>query len=55
MKNGNRISEEFSDEDLQAVLAAITLIESKMPWLLTLTPEESRGLRNLGFDGLPFA
>jgi hypothetical protein len=26
-----------------------------MPWLLTLAPEESRGLRNLGFDGLPFA
>jgi len=55
MKDGNRISEEFSDEDLQAVLAAIALIEKKMPWLLTLTPEESRGLRNLGFDGLPFA
>ena len=54
MKN-NRISEEFSDEDLEAVLGAIGVIDKRMPWLLTLTPEESRGLRNLGFDGLPFA
>lgn len=55
MKNGNRISEVFSDADLKAVLDAIGVIESRMPWLLTLTPDESRSLRNLGFDGLPFA
>lgn len=55
MKKGNRISEEFSDEDLQAVLAAIALIKKKMPWLITLASDESRSLRNLGFDGVPYA
>ena len=55
MKNGSRISEVFTDTDLKAVLTALDTIEAKMPWLLTLTPDESRGLRNLGFDGLPFA
>ena len=29
--------------------------EALMPFLLTLSPDESRGLRNIGFDGIPFA
>ncbi len=55
MKNGNRISEVLSEADVTAILAAIATIKAKLPWLLTLAPAESRGLRNLGFDGVPFA
>jgi hypothetical protein len=55
MKKGNRISEVFSEADVKDVLAAVAVIQQKMPWLITLSPDESRGLRNLGFDGVAFA
>ena len=29
--------------------------DALLPFLITLQPEESRSLRNIGFDGIPFA
>ena len=55
MKKGNRISATLSDADVKKVLDAIDTIKQALPFLLTLTPDESRRLRNLGFDGVAFA
>ncbi|WP_210514202.1 hypothetical protein [Hymenobacter terricola] len=30
-------------------------VDDLLPFLITLQPEESRSLRNIGFDGVPFA
>lgn len=55
MKNGNRISAALPSAAVDRILAAIALIEAELPFLITLSPEESRGLRNLGFDGVAYA
>jgi hypothetical protein len=55
MKNGNRISAQLPNAAVEEIIAALDTIESKLPFLLTLAPEESRGLRHLGFDGIPYA
>ncbi|MBF9223291.1 hypothetical protein [Hymenobacter ruricola] len=54
MKQGNRISETLSMADAQKIVDLLHQVEALMPFLLTLQPEESRSLRNIGFDGLPF-
>ncbi|WP_400192896.1 hypothetical protein [Hymenobacter sp. B81] len=55
MKNGNRISETLPAADQQQVVALAQQLAAKLPFLITLRPEERRGLRNLGFDGVPYA
>lgn len=55
MKQGNRISATLPAADKKAVLAALRTIEQQLAFLITLAPEESRGLRNLGLDGIPYA
>ncbi|MBC6480869.1 MAG: hypothetical protein GDA56_26925 [Hormoscilla sp. GM7CHS1pb] len=44
----NRISASLKPEDKQAVLAAIATIKEKLPFLLGLSPEESKSLPRLG-------
>ena len=55
MKQGNRISETLSAADAQKAVDLLRQVEKLLPFLITLTPDESRGLRNIGFDGVPFA
>ena len=55
MKQGNRISETISAADAKKVVDLLRQAETLLPFLITLQPEESRGLRNIGFDGIPFA
>ena len=55
MKQGNRISETLSAADAQKAVDLLRQVEKLLPFLITLTPDESRSLRNIGFDGVPFA
>ncbi|GAA4352513.1 hypothetical protein GCM10023185_12290 [Hymenobacter saemangeumensis] len=55
MKKGNRISAALPNTAVDKILEALDTIEGQLPFLLTLSPEESRGLRHLGFDGIPYA
>ena len=55
MKQGNRISAALTPADAQKIVDFLHQAEALMPFLITLQPEESRGLRNIGFDGIPFA
>ncbi|UOQ99478.1 hypothetical protein MUN81_08300 [Hymenobacter sp. 5317J-9] len=55
MKQGNRISETLSTADAKKIVDLLRQVQDLMPFLITLQPEESRGLRNIGFDGVPFA
>ena len=55
MQNGNRISAVLSDAAVTQIIQKIEEIEALMPFLLTISPDESRKLRNLGFDGVAFA
>jgi hypothetical protein len=55
MKQGNRISETLPAADAKKVVDLLRQAEALLPFLITLQPEESRGLRNIGFDGIPFA
>ncbi|WP_426493372.1 hypothetical protein [Hymenobacter sp. 102] len=55
MKQGYRISAALPAPDKQAILAALRTIEQQLSFLITLAPEDSRGLRNLGVDGIPYA
>jgi hypothetical protein len=48
----NLISGTLSEADQAAVLAAITTIREKIPFLLSLTPDQRRELvKNLGANG----
>ncbi len=46
--NDNRVSAALSTEDLDAVIAAIATIKAKLPFLIDLTPDESKTLPRLG-------
>lgn len=50
----NRISAELTDEAEAAVLAAFDTIEQHLPFLLSLTAEESRRLPRMGDRNTPF-
>ena len=50
----NRINASLSEADRDAVLAAIALIESKLPFLEDLTPTERRDLPKLGDKSVAF-
>ena len=55
MKQGNRISETLAVADAKKIIDLLRQVEALLPFLITLQPEESRSLRNIGFDGIPFA
>lgn len=55
MKQGNRISETLTAADAKKIVDFLHQAEALLPFLITLQPEESKGLRNIGFDGVPFA
>ena len=55
MKSGNRISAVLSEDAVEKIIQKIEEIEALMPFLLTISADESRKLRNLGFDGVAFA
>lgn len=55
MKQGNRISAALPATDTQKIIDFLHQAEALMPFLITLQPDESKGLRNIGFDGIPFA
>ena len=44
----NRVNTTISPEDLAAIQAAIATLKEKLPFLLSLTPEESKTLLRLG-------
>jgi len=55
MPDDNRVSAVLTDANLQAILDAVALIRTKMPFLLTLTPDEAVSLpkmsdKSVGFD-----
>lgn len=55
MPDDNRISAVLTDANKQAILDAVTLIRTKLPFLLTLTPDEAMALpkmsdKSVGFD-----
>ena len=55
MKQGNRISETLSAADAKKIVDFLHQAEALLPFLITLQPAESKGLRNIGYDGVPFA
>jgi len=55
MKQGNRISAALPAADVQKIVDFLHQAEALMPFLITLTADESKSLRNIGFDGIPFA
>lgn len=55
MKQGNRISAALTAADAKKIVDLLRQAEALLPFLITLQPEESRSLRNIGFDGIPFA
>lgn len=44
----NRVSATLSEADRQAVLAAVETIRQKLPFLISLTPEQRRSLPKMG-------
>jgi len=44
----NQVSASLSQEDIDAIMAAVQTIKDKLPFLIALTPEESRSLPRLG-------
>lgn len=48
----NKVDFQLPPEDKQAIIEAIALIKSKMPWLINLTPEERTGGMQLGDKSL---
>ncbi|MER3433915.1 MAG: hypothetical protein C4288_10895 [Leptolyngbya sp. ERB_1_1] len=50
----NRISASLTAKDRTEVLAAMTTIKAKLPFLLSLTTEERKGLPKMGDRNLPF-
>jgi hypothetical protein len=48
------ISVTVTNEDLEAIRQAIRTISGKMPWLITLTPDEMRSLTKLGPKSIDF-
>ncbi|GAA3922466.1 hypothetical protein [Hymenobacter algoricola] len=55
MKKGNRISAALSAADLTQSISQLRAIEQKLPFLITLQPDDSRSLRKIGVDGVPYA
>jgi len=54
MADHNRVSATLSSEDIAAVVAALNTINSKLPFLLSLEPGESRELPKIGPRTLSF-
>lgn len=55
MSNDNRVSAVLSSEDITEVLASVNAIRAKLPFLVTLSPQERRempkmGDKSIGFD-----
>ena len=50
----NLVSAALTPEDFNAIMAAFDLIESKLPFIKDLTPDERRSLVKMGPDSLSF-
>ena len=55
MKQGNRISAALKPADKQQLIQQLKDMTEQLSFLITLQPEESRSLRNIGVDGVSFA
>ncbi|RTQ48494.1 hypothetical protein EJV47_16110 [Hymenobacter gummosus] len=55
MKNGNRISAALTAPDKQQVIQHLKDAAATLDFLVTLSSEDSRSLRNIGVDGVPYA
>jgi hypothetical protein len=44
----NRISASLTQEDIEAIMSAISIIKAKLPFLIDLTPEEAKSLSRMG-------
>ena len=54
MPEDNRISATLADADKQAILDAVVLIKTKLPFLLDLTPDDRVSLPKMGDGSLAF-
>lgn len=54
MQEDNRISDEMPDADVTAVLGAIALIRSKMPWLLSISQQDRQEMAKMGEKSVGF-
>jgi hypothetical protein len=54
MSNDNRVSAVLAAQDVTDVLALITAIRTKLPFLLTLSPQERRELPKMGDKSIGF-
>lgn len=54
MSNDNRVSAVLPTEDVTEVLALIAAIRTKLPFLLTLSPQERRELPKMGDKSIGF-
>jgi hypothetical protein len=54
MPNDNRISADLTEADKQAILDAVSLIRSKIPFLVNLTPDERQTLPKMSDKSVAF-
>jgi hypothetical protein len=55
MKQGNRISASIKPADKTAFIASAKELSAKLDFLVTLQPDDSKSLRKIGVDGVPYA
>ena len=55
MKQGNRISAVLPAAEQAQIISQLKSIEDKLDFLITLQPEDSKALRHIGVDGVPYA
>lgn len=55
MKQGNRISATLKPADKAAFIQTLKELTGRLDFLVTLQPDESRSLRKIGVDGVPYA
>jgi hypothetical protein len=54
MPQQNLVSATLSDGDQTAALTAITTIKNKLPFLISLTPDQRKSLPKMGDNGTPY-
>jgi hypothetical protein len=54
MSNDNRVSATLTAQDVTDILGAVTAISSKLPFLVTLSPQERRELPKMGDKSIGF-
>jgi|GEM_PF-4113565 len=55
MKQGNRISATITPADKTSFITSLKELTGRLDFLVTLQPEDSKSLRKIGVDGVPYA